>query len=139
MKKFISRNIDETIQIGEKIAKTLKPGSVVALDGNLGAGKTMLTKGIAKGLKIKGYKYVNSPSFVIIKEYKGKIPLYHFDVYRLKDSESLENVNYDEYFYGEGVSVVEWADKIKNLLPKKRVKVTIKHKNETTREIKCIF
>lgn len=133
--RVITKNPDETIAIGEKLAKKLKRGSVVALIGDLGSGKTVLTKGIAKGLGVKNSRYVNSPTFVIIKEYKGKLPLYHFDLYRLNSSSILDVENFEEYFYGDGVTVVEWADKIREHLPPKHIEVRMKVVGEGEREI----
>lgn len=133
----ITKSREETIKLGEKLAKTLKPGNVIALIGELGSGKTTLTKGIAKGLGVKeGYRYVNSPSFVIIKEYKGKkFPLYHFDVFRLDANGGEGTIGYDEYFYGGGVCVVEWADRIKKLLPKKRIEIKIGITKDNNRKV----
>lgn len=131
----ISKSIEETIGIGQRLAKRLKAGDVVALIGNLGAGKTVLTKGIAKGLGVKNVRYVNSPTFVIIKEYKGRIPLYHFDIYRLNRSSMLDSESYEEYFYGDGVTVIEWADKIRSILPKKHIEVKLSVTGEGRRKI----
>lgn len=131
----ISKSVEETIALGEKTAKKLKRGSVVALVGELGSGKTVFTKGIAKGLGVKNARYVNSPTFVIIKEYKGKMPLYHFDLYRLEHYSSFDEMNYDEYFYGDGVTVIEWADKIRRLLPKKYMEVRFSVAGENERKI----
>jgi len=133
--KIISNSIKETIEIGSKLAKKLKKGDIVALIGQLGSGKTVLTKGIAKGLGLKDVRYVNSPSFVIIKEYKGRLPLYHFDLYRLDKSYSLDSLSYDEYFYGDGVTVIEWADKIRKLLPSKYLEVKLSVIGENKRKI----
>ena len=132
---MISNSPEETIAIGVKLAKSLKKGSVVALIGDLGSGKTVLTKGIAEGLGVKNPRYVNSPTFVIIKEYKGKLPLYHLDLYRLNKSTVLDSESYEEYFYGDGVSVIEWADKIRGLLPKKHIEVKLKVAGENKRKI----
>jgi len=132
---MISKSTEETIKIGSKLAKSLKAGSVVALVGELGSGKTVLTKGIAKGLGVKNVRYVNSPTFVIIKEYKGKLPLYHFDLYRLNKSSLLDWENFEEYFYGDGVAVIEWADKIRKLLPPKYVEVRLSVAGENKRKI----
>lgn len=131
----ISKSVKETLSFGEKLAKRLKGGDFVALIGDLGSGKTVLTKGIAKGLGVKNACYVNSPTFVIIKEYKGKLPLYHFDLYRLDHPGLLDVENFKEYFYGDGVAVVEWADKIKGLLPKKRWEVRMSLAGEGKRKI----
>ncbi|MBP7056230.1 MAG: tRNA (adenosine(37)-N6)-threonylcarbamoyltransferase complex ATPase subunit type 1 TsaE [Candidatus Omnitrophica bacterium] len=133
--KLISKNPDETILIGQRLARELRRGSVVALIGDLGSGKTVLTKGIAKGLGVKNSLYVNSPTFVIIKEYKGKVPLYHFDLYRLNHSSLLDMENFEEYFYGDGVTVIEWADKIREHLPPQRVEVKMKVTGEGERKI----
>ena len=133
--KFISNSVEETIQIGVKLARKLKKGDVIALIGDLGSGKTILTKGIAEGLGVKNPRYVNSPTFVIIKEYKGKLPLYHFDLYRLSRSTLLDAESYDEYFYDDGVTVIEWADKIRTLLPEKRIEVRLKAAGEEKRRI----
>ncbi|MDO8525568.1 MAG: tRNA (adenosine(37)-N6)-threonylcarbamoyltransferase complex ATPase subunit type 1 TsaE [Candidatus Omnitrophota bacterium] len=132
---MISNSPEETIAIGIKLARKLKKGSVVALIGDLGSGKTVFTKGIAEGLGVKNPRYVNSPTFVIIKEYKGKLPLYHFDIYRLDKSTILDAESYEEYFYGDGVSVIEWADKIRDLLPKKHIEVKLKIAGENKRKI----
>jgi len=131
----ISRSVKETLSLGEKLAKRLKKGDLVALIGDLGSGKTVLTKGIAKGLGVKNARYVNSPTFVIIKEYKGKLPLYHFDLYRLDHPGMLDAENFEEYFYGDGVTVVEWADKIKGLLPKNRWEIRMSVTGEDKRKI----
>ena len=132
---LISKSVKETLRIGEKLARRLKKGDFVALIGDLGSGKTVLTKGIAKGLGVKNAQYVNSPTFVIIKEYKGKLPLYHFDLYRLDHPGMLDADNFEEYFYGDGVTVVEWADKIKGLLPKKRLEIYMSVAGEDKRSI----
>ncbi len=134
--KAISRTRDETIALGEKLARRMKKGVVVALIGDLGAGKTVLVKGIAKGLGVTDTRYVNSPSFVIVKEHRGRIPLYHFDIYRLEGPASLETIGYDEYFYGNGVTIIEWADKIKGLLPKRHIEVRFSIRDDGSREIK---
>lgn len=133
--KTVSKSIDETIQFGAALAKKLKKGDCVALIGDLGSGKTVFTKGIAKGLGVRGVHYVNSPTFVIIKEYKGKIPLYHFDLYRLDHYTTFDEMNYTEYFYGDGVTVIEWADKIRELLPKKYIEVGFAVMGENKRKI----
>lgn len=132
---MISKSAEETIRIGEKLAKKLKKGDCVALVGDLGAGKTVFTKGIAKGLGVRRSRYVNSPTFVIIKEYKGKFPLYHFDLYRLNKSSVLDSENFEEYFYGDGVTVIEWADKIRKLLPPKYIEVKLSVAGENCRKI----
>lgn len=135
---FLSDSIEDTIKIAERFAKKLKSGDCIALVGELGSGKTVFTKGIAKGIGVKDARYVNSPTFVIIKEYKAKMPLYHFDLYRLNHCLSLDALSYDEYFYGDGVTVIEWADKIRRLLPKKYTEVRLTVSGENSRKIEII-
>ena len=110
------KNEEETRRFGLDLAHELKAGDVVALIGDLGTGKTALTRYIAEGLGITAR--VNSPTFTIVKEYReSRLPLFHFDVYRVSDPDELFNIGADEYFYGDGVCVVEWADLIEELLP----------------------
>lgn len=132
MKTFTFRTYhsDETERLGERLAEQLKAGDVITLEGDLGAGKTTFTKGIARGLGIQ--RVVNSPTFTIIKEYEGHLPLYHMDVYRLEDQD--EDLGFDEYFYGDGVTVVEWAQFIQDMLPEEYLTITIKHVKEEERE-----
>ena len=136
--KVVSKSVEETIALGKELAKKQKKGSIVALVGDLGSGKTVFTKGIAEGLGVKNARYVNSPTFVIIKEYKGKMPLYHFDLYRLDHYSSFDTMNYEEYFYGDGVTVIEWADKIRELLPKKYTEVRFVVAGENERRIEIL-
>jgi tRNA threonylcarbamoyladenosine biosynthesis protein TsaE len=122
---------EETGQFAEKLARFLKSGDVIALEGDLGAGKTTFTKGLAKGLEIK--KTVNSPTFTIIKEYKGRMPLYHMDVYRVADA--YEDLGFDEYFEGEGVTVVEWAHLIEEQLPAELLTIYLYREDEVNRRM----
>ena len=134
--EYVTKNPEETFNLGCKFGGKLKPGSVVALIGELGTGKTVFTKGIAKALGVKDHEYVNSPSFVIVKEYSSKkMPLYHFDLYRLKSSHDLDTVGYEEYFYSNGISVVEWADRAPDALPEGHISVKFKHLGKNKREI----
>lgn len=128
---FYTSSYEETMTIGSTLANLLKGGEVLTLEGDLGAGKTTFTKGIAKGLGIK--RTVNSPTFTIIKEYQGKIPLYHMDVYRLEESD--EDLGFDEYFYGNGITIVEWAHFIKESLPEDLLKVEMVYDGENRRVI----
>jgi len=134
--KHLTKSPEETIALGYKLGKTLKQGNVLALIGELGTGKTVFTKGIAKALGVKDYEYVNSPSFIIVKEYPSKTkPLYHFDLYRLKSSRDMDTVGYEEYFYSNGISVIEWADRARDALPDKYITVKFKHLGENKRQI----
>ncbi|MBP3040176.1 tRNA (adenosine(37)-N6)-threonylcarbamoyltransferase complex ATPase subunit type 1 TsaE [Bacillaceae bacterium Marseille-Q3522] len=127
---FISNNSVDTLQFAKKIALYLDAGDVITLEGDLGAGKTTFTKGLAEGLGIK--KTVNSPTFTIIKEYHGRLPLYHMDVYRLQDSS--EDLGFEEYFEGDGVTVIEWAHLIEEQLPKKLLQISLFHEGEDKRK-----
>ncbi|MDQ0232849.1 tRNA (adenosine(37)-N6)-threonylcarbamoyltransferase complex ATPase subunit type 1 TsaE [Metabacillus malikii] len=123
---------EDTITVAQRLARLLEEGMVLTLEGDLGAGKTTFTKGLATGLGIN--RNVNSPTFTIIKEYKsGRLPLYHMDVYRLDDEG--EDLGFEEYFNGDGVTVVEWAHLIENQLPTERLNITIKYIEESTRNL----
>jgi len=124
------------MQLGEKLAKKLSRGDVIALFGDLGSGKTTFTKGVGKGLGVKASQRINSPTFVLIKEYGARIPLYHLDLYRLDNLQDIEDIAVEEYIYGDGVAVIEWAEKIKGILPKKHIAVRFKIKGEEQREIR---
>ncbi len=116
MIKIITKTPQELSYLGNRMAQLVQPGDLIALDGDLGAGKTLLTQGLAQGLEIT--EDISSPTFTIIHEYEsGRLPLYHMDVYRLKQPEEMYDLGYEEYFYGEGVTVVEWAQRIEALLP----------------------
>jgi len=122
---------EESQNIASRLAVLLKPGDVVTLEGELGSGKTTFTKGIARGLDIT--RMITSPTFTIVKEYEGTIPLYHMDAYRLEHSE--EDIGFSEYFNGVGLSVVEWAKFIEDYLPNERLNVKINYIDEKTRNI----
>ena len=117
-------NLEETEKFGLFLGENLRPGDVVCLNGDLGAGKTTLTKSIAKGLGIDDY--VTSPTFTIVNEYYGKIDLYHIDTYRLDDMVDVDYLGFDEYFYSDGVTIVEWAEKIRDALPEEYMEINIK-------------
>ncbi|PIU83171.1 MAG: tRNA (adenosine(37)-N6)-threonylcarbamoyltransferase complex ATPase subunit type 1 TsaE [Elusimicrobia bacterium CG06_land_8_20_14_3_00_38_11] len=132
---LVSKSPLGTFNFGRKIAEIVKCGSVICLYGTLGAGKTVIVQGICKGLKVKGF--VNSPSFKIVNEYRGKFPVYHIDLYRLNSASEINDLGLDEYIYGDGITIIEWAGKLgKKNLPKKRIEIYIKIKNENEREIK---
>lgn len=113
--KLFSRTFEETLKIGEQIASSLRGGDVLALNGPLGAGKTALAKGIAWGLGIQ--EELASPSYTLVLEYKGRLPLYHMDMYRLTSEEEFETLGADELFYGKGICLVEWGERIPSYLP----------------------
>ena len=115
---------EETFEVGRKIGMNAKPGQIYTLTGDLGVGKTVFTQGVAAGLGIT--EPVNSPTFTIIQEYEdGRLPFYHFDVYRIGDLEDMEEIGYDDYFFGQGICLIEWAELIEEILPEKRIEVTI--------------
>lgn len=122
--EIILNGLDETKEFGIKLGSLLTRQDIVCLNGDLGAGKTTLTKSIGLGLGVK--EYITSPTFALVNEYDGYLRVYHFDVYRLDNIDELYDLGFDEYFYGEGVSIIEWAEKIERFLPKERIELNIK-------------
>lgn len=119
-----TRSPQETFELGKKIGEAAKPGQVYTLNGDLGVGKTVFTQGVAAGLGIT--EAVSSPTFTIVQVYEeGRLPFYHFDVYRIGDIEEMEEIGYDDYFFGEGLCLIEWAELIREILPENRIAVTI--------------
>ena len=124
MKIIESYSADDTFSIGKEIGENAKPGSVYTLIGDLGVGKTVFTQGVAKGLEI--IEPISSPTFTILQVYEeGRIPFYHFDVYRIGDVEEMEEIGYEDCFYGDGICFIEWANLIEEILPKNYTQVTI--------------
>lgn len=135
IKNIYLDNDKETREIGFKLGKLLKPGSIVCLIGDLGAGKTTMTQSLAEALEVDDY--ITSPTFTIVNEYEGKMPLYHFDVYRIGCSEEMYDIGFDEYINGEGVCIIEWANIIEDILPDDYLKIELKYK-DMGREMKLI-
>ncbi len=134
MATFISNSAEETEAIGRDVARNLVPGSVLALQGELGAGKTHFTKGVVAGLGSDAS--VTSPTFTILHEYTGgRLPVYHFDFFRLESERAAARLALDEYFFGDGVSVVEWADRFPDLIPRQARWIKFEMKSETRRAI----
>mgnify|MGYP003413848904 FL=1 len=123
MLEFTTKTSEETIELGFKIGQKLKKGNIIAMQGTLAAGKTTITKGIAKALEITDT--ITSPTFCLISEYYGKMPLYHMDVYRLEGSEDFENLGTEDMLYGDGVCIIEWSEKIMDSLPKETIIINI--------------
>lgn len=119
----------ETFAFGEQLGKNAKPGTVYTLIGDLGVGKTVLTQGLAKGLEIQ--EPISSPTFTIVQVYEeGRLPLYHFDVYRIEDIDEMDEIGYEDYFFGQGVCLVEWSSQIEELIPESAVKITLEKELE---------
>jgi tRNA threonylcarbamoyladenosine biosynthesis protein TsaE len=118
-------SLDATRQLGHALGELLFPGAVVGLSGPLGAGKTHLVRFIAEGLGVADSRVVSSPTFVLIQEYEGRLPIYHFDVYRLKTADEFENLGVFEYFEGNGVCLIEWADRVAHVLPERRLDIEL--------------
>jgi len=123
MLKFHAGSVEETVALAMKLGRMLQKGDNICLTGDLGTGKTAFTSGIAKALDIDGY--ITSPTFTIVNEYKGKLPLYHFDVYRIGSPDEMFETGYDEYINGDGITVIEWADLIEDILPGERIDVSL--------------
>ena len=133
--EVISESVEQTMRIGRALGKLLEPGDVVALIGQLGAGKTCLTRGVAEGVGADP-DIVTSPAFVLVKEYEGLIPLYHFDAYRLAGAADMYALGSDEYFSGDGACLVEWANRVEECLPKEHLRAIIEITGPSTRKIR---
>ena len=135
--KFISHSAEETRKFGKRLAEQALPGQIYALNGNLGAGKTVFAQGFAQGLGVKDP--VNSPTFTILQVYEdGRLPFYHFDVYRIEDPDEMEEIGFDDYLNGDGVCLIEWADEVRELLPKETIRITIQRDREAGDDVRTI-
>ncbi len=140
MNKFETHSFEGTVEVGKNLGNILKPGDVIWLLGDLGTGKTALTNGIAKALGIDSY--ITSPTFNLVNEYEGLLPLYHFDVYRIADPDEMFDIGFDEYINNGGVTVIEWGEQIAEILPSEIIRVTIEknlQKGLDVREITIEF
>ncbi len=124
-KNYIETNSpEETFEVGRKLGQTAKPGEIYMLNGDLGVGKTVFTQGVAAGLGIT--EHINSPTFTIVQVYEsGRLPFYHFDVYRIGDVEEMDEIGYEDYFYGQGLTMIEWANLIEEILPEHYLEIRI--------------
>jgi tRNA threonylcarbamoyladenosine biosynthesis protein TsaE len=134
---FSTRSHEETVNAGRSLGRLVETGCVVGLIGDLGAGKTCFMKGVANGLNGVPEKEVTSPTFTILQAYEGVVPLYHFDAYRLEGVEDLDDIGFDDYVYGQGVSFIEWADNISKAIPEERMLIEIKLTGDENRLFKC--
>lgn len=132
---FISHSEDQTRRLGAKLGQLAQPGHVIALLGDLGAGKTRLAQGFGEGLDVPADEVINSPTFTFVNQYQGRLEFYHIDAYRLDDGAEAETLGLDDYFYGDGVSLIEWANRITDSLPDDRLEIEIHHLNDTKRRI----
>ena len=134
MSAFVTRSAEETRALGARLAAQLRPGDALMLEGDMGAGKSELARGVARGLGIGGY--LPSPSFPIMQEYRaGRLPLYHYDWYRLESPDELYEIGLDEFLYGEGVALVEWPDRLPAAIPEKHLRVRITGNGDEPRTI----
>jgi tRNA threonylcarbamoyladenosine biosynthesis protein TsaE len=134
MFNVITSSPEKTRQIGQMLGERLEAGDTVCLYGDLGAGKTNFTYGIAQGLDVQE-QYITSPTFTFVNEYQGRVPLYHIDLYRLKDPDELENIGFEEYIESDGVTVIEWAERAEDELPVEGLSVYLAYVDEQSREI----
>ena len=130
---FVTHSAEETIQLGKKIGSMLQPGAIIAMEGNLAVGKTTITKGIAESLGIE--EAITSPTFTLISEYEGKMPLYHMDVYRLDSCEDFINLGVEDLMYGDGVSIIEWSERVREELPKSTITLRLEIRGDGGRDI----
>src|SRR5699024_7881761 len=131
--EFVSNAPAETITFGKQMAKELSPGDIICLEGDLGAGKTHFVKGLAAGLGIDPAR-VQSPTYTLINEYDGRLPLYHFDCYRMESPREALEIGAEEYFYGQGVSVIEWPERIATLIPPEALWISLSAVDKETRK-----
>lgn len=136
-KLYITKSAEETYALGRKLGEQSQAGDVYALTGDLGAGKTVFTQGFAAGLGVAGP--VTSPTFTILQVYEdGRLPLYHFDVYRIEEPDEMDEIGYEDCFYGEGVSLIEWAEIIEELLPDNTIRVNLERDDSAGESIRRI-
>lgn len=132
--KYTTKSPEETFELGVKIGKILKPGNIISLQGNLGAGKTVIAKGIGSALEVK--EDITSPTYTIICEYNGTLPFYHMDLYRISDYDEFEMLGVDHMLFGKGVTLIEWSERIEDELPDDVITISINANSDNSREIK---
>jgi tRNA threonylcarbamoyladenosine biosynthesis protein TsaE len=135
----VTNSASETVEVGEALGECLGAGDVVALYGELGSGKTTFTKGLAAGLGAMRGERVRSPTFVLLNLYKGRFPIYHVDLYRMETLERLHDIGYEDYAFGDGIMVIEWAEKAEQVLPETAIRVRLRTLGKTAREIRVEF
>ncbi len=137
--KIELESLEATLELGEKIGSSARPGDIITLTGGLGTGKTTLTQFIGRGLAVPPTLYITSPTFTLLQEYPGRLPLYHLDLYRLSTMEEFEDLGFEEYLYGQGLAVIEWPDRLGELMPADRLDIVLTMESETRRlaELTC--
>ncbi len=138
-KQHFLKTLNDSRMLGKQLGKFALPGDVICLYGDLGAGKTTLTQAIAHGLEVPESHYITSPSFAILHEYPGRLPLYHMDFYRLTDVEEVLDLGFEEYFYMDGLTVIEWPMRAEEILPKDRLSLELTIKGENSRQLTAIY
>jgi len=133
--EFHTKSSEETIALGKKIGAKLNSGDILAFYGDLGSGKTTMIKGVSLGLGVTEEDIVKSPSFIMVNEYKGRFPIYHIDLYRTRNIEEILSIGFDDYLYGNGVCLIEWAEKAEKELPENIIKVELEVLNQDERKI----
>ena len=131
-------SLAETTDFGRLLGREARPGDIITLGGNLGAGKTTLTQAIGQGLNVPDNCYITSPTFSLLHEYPGRIPLYHMDLYRLSSEEEIEELGFEDYLYGEGLCVIEWPERLGTLMPEERLHIELRFTEETARQAELI-
>ena len=133
--KFVSNSLTTTLDVGKKLGSLCEPGDVVCLGGELGSGKTTLAQAIARGAGVDEREYVSSPTFAVLHEYRGRVPIYHMDFYRLGSSEDVVGLGLDEYLFGDGLALIEWFEKAEDVLPESLLIVQLSFISDTSRQI----
>jgi tRNA threonylcarbamoyladenosine biosynthesis protein TsaE len=136
--RVLSDSPDSTEALADKLSQLLQPGDFISLFGELGAGKTKFASGVAKGLGVDPSKPITSPTYTLLNIYEGRIPLYHFDLYRLSGDDDVVALGFPEYFYGNGISVVEWAERLHDELPQSRLEIRLRYLDDESRDIELI-
>jgi tRNA threonylcarbamoyladenosine biosynthesis protein TsaE len=130
--------LKQTVALGNALGKTAEPGDIITLEGTLGAGKTTLTQAIGRGLEIDPGIYITSPTFSLMHEYQGRLPMYHLDLYRLGSEDEIEALGFNEYIYGKGLSVIEWAERLGDMMPFERLHIQISISGDESRTAQLI-
>lgn len=134
--ELLASSPEATFEYGRTLGGLLDAGDVIALSGDLGAGKTCFVQGVAIGAGVRDRSQITSPTFTLIQEYRGRLPIYHFDVYRLNQAEDLYELGFEEYFYGEGITLIEWAERIPSFLPEEHLALYLHIEPDLTRRIR---